>query len=422
MPLPTLQQFNAPLYQPATMKLQGMKIKDDFDRTKIAKQGLEETKKHNDAITLFKGYDVAFKNARSEDEFRQIVKETTGKDTNVKFKIEEQEVDGLEVLGSDGRTYKMYGPKEIVLDSISAIANDPTWLTDPQKRSQTMAHLKNGGVTVVPTKDAGGTKKDQGLDKISDYATFYRGFKNDHPELNGGNLDSAATKAWADRKAEEGASRGAGFAKSRATSVIDTHNQNRPITMSVFDVIKGNKDEPGRYLTASPSERALNRTALIEDIRGTISNVTVSLNDMDDFTNKQKAQVALVMKQRSPTSAISKFLGGVWADTLSPVQQDYLIDLAQLIENAMAMRSVLGAGQGSDDLREAIKATIPGPSTPNKQYALKQLKKFEQVLNRLERGVLKVPLREKESGRDYGAETSSDQPTDNELEDPLGIR
>ena len=38
-------------------------------------------------------------------------------------------------------------------------------------------------------------------------------------------------------------------------------------------------------------------------------------------------------------------------------------------------------------------ATIPGPATPNKAYASKQLDTFEKVLNRLERGVPKVPLR-----------------------------
>ena len=41
MPLPTLQQFNAPLYQPATMKLQGMKMQDQLKRTGLAEQGLE---------------------------------------------------------------------------------------------------------------------------------------------------------------------------------------------------------------------------------------------------------------------------------------------------------------------------------------------------------------------------------------------
>jgi len=38
MPLPTLQQFNAPLYQPTTMKLQGMKIQDMQKRTGLVDQ------------------------------------------------------------------------------------------------------------------------------------------------------------------------------------------------------------------------------------------------------------------------------------------------------------------------------------------------------------------------------------------------
>jgi hypothetical protein len=36
---------------------------------------------------------------------------------------------------------------------------------------------------------------------------------------------------------------------------------------------------------------------------------------------------------------------------------------------------------------------IPGPTTPTKGYAGKQLDAFEQVLNRLEKGIPTVPLR-----------------------------
>ena len=85
MPLPTLQQFQAPMVQPATMKLQAMKMGDEFNRTQIAQGNLEENKKYNDAIIMFKGYDLAAKTARNEEEFRQIFKEATGRETNVKF-------------------------------------------------------------------------------------------------------------------------------------------------------------------------------------------------------------------------------------------------------------------------------------------------------------------------------------------------
>ena len=59
----------------------------------------------------------------------------------------------------------------------------------------------------------------------------------------------------------------------------------------------------------------------------------------------------------------------------------------------MAMRSVLGAGQGSEELRQAIMNTIPNVLTPNRKYAMNQLQLFENTLNRLMRGVPQVPLR-----------------------------
>ena len=58
----------------------------------------------------------------------------------------------------------------------------------------------------------------------------------------------------------------------------------------------------------------------------------------------------------------------------------------------MAMRSVLGAGQGSEGLKNAIVATLPGPRTPTREYAAKQLDAFERALDRLSRSIPKVKL------------------------------
>lgn len=246
--------------------------------------------------------------------------------------------------------------------------------------------------------------------QINDFATFYRGFAAEHPGLEGGKLDAAASEAYFDRQVamarETGGARGAGYAKARTVQVLDTQDQNRPVTISAWDLIQSSKTEPGRYITGTQGQKALQQTALIEDIRGTIGNVKQSLGEMPEFTAGQRAQIAIVMKQRDPNSALSNFFGGTVGQTLDPIQQTYLIDLAQLVENAMAMRAVLGAGQGSEDLRMAIKSTIPGPSTPNKAYALKQLEKFEQVLNRLERGIPNVPLRKPEAGKPISAAQS----------------
>jgi hypothetical protein len=175
--------------------------------------------------------------------------------------------------------------------------------------------------------------------------------------------------------------------------MLDTQNGNSPAFLNAADINTANKQQPGRYMPAGPAAPALQKTALIEDIRGNVQAVRGNLQAMPDFNGMDKAKIALALRSRDPRGSISALISGGAAGALNPAQQDYLVNTALLIENAMAMRSVLGAGQGSEDLRSAIQATIPGPTTPNREYALKQLGQFEKVLNRLERGVPKVQLR-----------------------------
>ncbi len=191
-----------------------------------------------------------------------------------------------------------------------------------------------------------------------------------------------------------------GLGDIRELPVIDTQNNNSLQYLNANDINKANREQPGRYVPAGEGTKALNKTALLEDIRGSISATRDSLSQIPEFDATTKAKIAVALRDRDPRSAVSQLIGGEAGRQLSPAQQEYLINLAQLHEQAMAMRSVLGAGQGSDDLRAAILRTIPGPSTPNKAYAAKQLDQFEQVLNRLARGVPSVPLRDSSgSGR-----------------------
>jgi hypothetical protein len=201
--------------------------------------------------------------------------------------------------------------------------------------------------------------------------------------------------AWVKKtKVEPGVVRIEALGETRGpTALLDTKNGNAPILMNWNDYNHAIKAEPGRYIPAGTAVPALNKTALLEDIRGNVQQVRNSLGAMPDFGTMDKGKIALALRSRDPRGAISALISGGAAGALTPAQQDYLINTTNLIENAMAMRSVLGAGQGSEDLRSAIMATIPGPATPNKAYALQQLKVFERVLDRLGRGVPKVPLR-----------------------------
>jgi len=191
-------------------------------------------------------------------------------------------------------------------------------------------------------------------------------------------------------KVQPGVSRAQIYLQGREMPAIDTANNNA-LTFANPNQINS---APGRYVPQAGGAKALGQTALIEDIRGNIQQTRDSLKNpkMPEFDANQRAQIAIAMGGSDPASAIGAALRGGVLGNLSSEQQDYLINLAQLVENSMAMRSVLGAGQGSDDMRRAIRSTIPGPNTPSKEYALKQLEKFEAVLNRLEKGIPQVPL------------------------------
>jgi hypothetical protein len=229
-----------------------------------------------------------------------------------------------------------------------------------------------------------------GSEPKNDFTVFMEGMREKNPDVTSSEISAAWHKLKREEAAAAGETRGAAFAKSRPVNVLDTYNGNRPITVSLADV----QANPERYITAGGGEKALNKTALVEDIRGNITNTRNSLKSLKtEFTATQRAQIAYVLKSADTKSAISSFMQGSVASTLTPDQVDYVTDLFQLHENGMAMRSVLGAGQGSDELRAAIRATIPGGNTPTRAYAGKQLDKFEQVLNRLSAGIPKVSLR-----------------------------
>jgi hypothetical protein len=185
-----------------------------------------------------------------------------------------------------------------------------------------------------------------------------------------------------------GAERGKGFGLWRTVQMLDTQQGNRPVTITVGQLT----ENPERYVSAGAGVPALNKATLLEDIRGAIGRTRTALQGMPEFSPTQASQIAIIMGSGDPGMFRSFFQTGV-GQTLTPEQQDYLIQLFQLRENAMAMRSVLGAGQGSDELRAAILRTVPGAATPSKQYAAKQLDAFEQTLDRLSRGIPNVPLR-----------------------------
>jgi len=145
------------------------------------------------------------------------------------------------------------------------------------------------------------------------------------------------------------------------------------------------------YAPVSGGQQAMARTAVMDDIQFNINNTREAVGNLKNgFDTKQRAQIAILLMSTDPHSAMSTFIDSDVAKTLTADQVDYVTALASLQENAMALRSVAGMGQGSDDLRAAIMRAIPGPGTPTTEYANRQLDLFQGTLNRLRKGIPKV--------------------------------
>jgi hypothetical protein len=260
---------------------------------------------------------------------------------------------------------------------------------DPEKdqTAQRLAH----SITAIQRPPA--VKEPSRDDKA--IAIYQNEIKLANPGISDDKAYEQAYGKWIKQtKTEPGVLRIEALGETRGVPMLDTKNGNAPVMMNWNDINTGNATEPGRFIPSQTSVAALNKTALLEDIRGNVQQVRQSLQAIPNFDAMDKAKIALALRSRDPRGSLNALISGGAAGSMTPEQQDYLINVTNLIENAMAMRSVLGAGQGSEDLRDAVKSTIPGPSTPSREYALKQLDTFERVLNRLERGVPKVPLRQ----------------------------
>ncbi len=163
--------------------------------------------------------------------------------------------------------------------------------------------------------------------------------------------------------------------------------------------INGNR---GLYAPAAEGSKSMGKEAVFQDLHYNIDTARKALQALPTLDTGTRAALSYALRSTDPRSAISTFLTGTVGQHLSPEQQEAVQSIALLQENAMSLRSVAGMGQGSDELRSAILATIPSGKSASKDYALKQLDKFEAVVSRLEGGVPRVTSQQPKGGGNQG--------------------
>lgn len=167
-------------------------------------------------------------------------------------------------------------------------------------------------------------------------------------------------------------------------SVID-RTTGEPVMVNA-NIINAN---PGRYMAASIGQQLKNRAGIFDEIGVTAKQFDSALAGMSDqdFKTLPRAELAMVLRSPDPKSAWDLFVQSEVAGSLTPAQQEYAIMLESLAESAMALRTIGGQGQGSDMLRGAIVSMLPGPATPTKSYARRQMEVFNTQVAALHRAI-----------------------------------
>lgn len=313
---------------------------------------------------------------------------------------------GIKMADVDARISKMISgapthQAKLLLQSIRERVNDPNG--DPA------AILKDAETAYSKYIEQGKPQKKEEIDIHKGIVQTYDEegnanepmpiFKNGkiNPELLDRQRDIAQSQQFADQTKFE---RQEQLQKDRMDAYARTYAQMRGSVYqySVLDKNTGDQvmvnantinENPGRFMAGSLGQQLKNREGVFDEIKYTTSQFDGALSKMtdNDFKALPRAQLAMALKSRDPRSAMSEFMGSEVASSLTPAQIDYVTGLTSLQESAMSLRSIAGMGQGSDTLRNAITAMLPGPATPSIPYAKRQMDLFRGELEALHRPI-----------------------------------
>jgi hypothetical protein len=205
--------------------------------------------------------------------------------------------------------------------------------------------------------------------------------------------DAAEEKKFL-RQKELAEARGASYGQNRVVTWTDENN----VMHTGFA-----RDLPANAAPVAPAAKAEAQNAQFDEMQSASKTLRNAISKMEPLTPAAIAKISTAMREGHGIT--SNELKSAGMDSLSPAQKDFVIWATQLNERALSLRGVAGMGQGAQDLRQAIQATLPGAGSGDKKTMLKQLDAFDNQAALLRKGVPKTPRAAKA-----------------ENNDPLGIR
>jgi hypothetical protein len=172
--------------------------------------------------------------------------------------------------------------------------------------------------------------------------------------------------------------------EGRIGAYIDTQT-GQAVSMNAEEFNAANRGAPGRYVQSTVAVPAMQRHATFAEIQNAIDQARSSIPTLGSLDAGSRAELANALADETG-GRMTTFLNGAVQTTMSPAQRNAVIALKNLNESALALRSVQGLGQGSEQMRRAILATLPTGTSPDTAYMLDQLKTFERSVQKLHQG------------------------------------
>lgn len=190
--------------------------------------------------------------------------------------------------------------------------------------------------------------------------------------------------AQTDRQVKVAGARGVANNMSKVVDAIDPSNG------TITPMTNADRLKTGAA-AAAPGMKAGSAQAQINDIVTGSQAARQAVQNVTPLSIAQVGELSQVMNHDSdPTVRHDMFNAFLNKNALTESQKDFVVALNQLNERALSLRNVAGMGQASDQMRSAIRATLPSAASGDKSLMLKQLDAFDQQVQQLAGGMAKV--------------------------------
>lgn len=190
------------------------------------------------------------------------------------------------------------------------------------------------------------------------------------------------------------------FAKisdSSPSQLAGQRYMNRPVAAinpetNQLEYMSGGDAVASHAAPGSQGAQIMSKQAQFKDIYSGIANMRHAVAGIGqeplDATTIGKLTAAT--RETDPTISHQIFDTVLGTENLTPAQQDFVIAVQQLNERALSLRNLAGMGNGSDQMRAAIRATLPNAKSGSAQMMLKQLDSVTNLVDNLYTGVPRI--------------------------------